>query len=478
VSTIVGQPARKAEASSKCSQFRYASRHQNTACDADRCADDAALPDPAFLRDAGAKSTDDTGPLWRELVRRAVALVGTPCFVISESPVWRSLSQLMEIDCGVAQRHWLSLKTQPIRPLLETWVNWGFGVEVISEFELEAVLHAGVAPEQILVNGVAKHHWLDRFRVPRLNVHYDSLAEVESLQGIARESNWSVGLRCEVPCSPVDHRPARGQFGMTSAEAMLAINRCRRAGTPVRGLHFHIGSNVRRVEEFAAALMRIRAICARASLAPEYVDIGGGLPVPGERPIDGARPAAATFDVHRFGQLLSSLPTLFPGIREVWMENGRFMTARAGVLVVKVLDRKDRNDCAFLICDGGLTNHARMASRELHDILIDPDRTGPRRKTIACGPTCATVDRLGTWSLPKSVECGDLIVWRNAGAYHIPLETRFSFGLAPIVWFDRLKSASVVRPREDATQWWTHWTPLPSITLAGVPQVECETVSN
>jgi hypothetical protein len=57
-------------------------------------------------------------------------------------------------------------------------------------------------------------------------------------------------------------------------------------------------------------------------------------------------------------------------------------------------------------------------------------------------------DRLGRWMLPGTVDIGDVIVWLDAGAYHLPWETRFSHGLCPIVWFDGHEQMSVARERE------------------------------
>jgi len=143
--------------------------------------------------------------------------------------------------------------------------------------------------------------------------------------------------------------------------------------------------------------------------------------------------------------------------REIWLENGRFITARAGALIVTVIDRKERDGVVYAICDGGRTNHARLSTVELHDIVTDPERDGPARPTIVCGPTCGSVDRLGQFSLPETVRAGDRLLWMNAGAYAIPLETRFSFGLAPVVWCDINGALRLVRARETAEEWWAQW---------------------
>jgi diaminopimelate decarboxylase len=135
-------------------------------------------------------------------------------------------------------------------------------------------------------------------------------------------------------------------------------------------------------------------------------------------------------------------------VEEIWLENGRCITESSTVLAVRVLDVKERADSRYLICDGSRTNHALAADHHANPILVLPDRAGPRRTTTVCGPRCMTDDRLGRWALPGDVDVGDVIVWTNAGAYHLPWETRFSYGLCAIVWFDRDERLVVARERE------------------------------
>ena len=71
-----------------------------------------------------------------------------------ECPVCKS--KIGNPKSKIAFRHWLSLKTQPVAPLLRWWREQGRPVEVVSEFELRAALAEGFAPENILANGPAK----------------------------------------------------------------------------------------------------------------------------------------------------------------------------------------------------------------------------------------------------------------------------------------------------------------------------------
>ncbi|MEI9864213.1 MAG: hypothetical protein WDN00_06605 [Limisphaerales bacterium] len=62
----------------------------------------------------------------------------------------------------------------------------GRPIEVVSEFELRAALAEGFVPENILVNGPAKHHWLPQFDLPGLSVNLDSRAELDALLPCAK----------------------------------------------------------------------------------------------------------------------------------------------------------------------------------------------------------------------------------------------------------------------------------------------------
>jgi hypothetical protein len=52
---------------------------------------------------------------------------------------------------------------------------------------------------------------------------------------------------------------------------------------------------------------------------------------------------------------------------------------------------------------------------------------------------------------------GDYIIWMNAGAYHIPWETRFSHGLANVIWCDNKGNMSLKRKMESFAKWWSNW---------------------
>ena len=374
---------------------------------------------------------------WRRLVRAALERrVSTPFYLFSAEPIAAALDELRQVErfVPVPTRHWLSCKTQPLPPLLAWWRVRGRTIEVVREFELLAALRAGFAPRDILVNGPAKHRWLPRHSIRGLRVNFDSGTELAALVPQARALDWSVGIRL---LTAQEHDPDRpeisSQFGLPPDEAAHALRRLRRARLRLETVHFHLRTNVASAAVYERAVAEVAAVCRAAAFAPRYLDVGGGLPPSHVRDCQGHL-VNARFEFEALGRVYArALPGL-AGLRELWMENGRFLLARSGVLVTRILDVKRRLGARQLICYGGRTLNALVSLWEQHGLCWLPARAGPGVDTAVYGPTCMAFDRLARQVLPARLRPGDHLVWLEAGAYHLPWETRFSHGHAAVFW--------------------------------------------
>src|SRR6185503_3138398 len=146
-------------------------------------------------------------------------------------------------------------------------------------------------------------------------------------------------------------------------------------------------------------------ICRAAGFAPRFVDLGGGFPPPGVL-TRGGKAVDAQFDLCAMAGVYERALKLFPSAQELWLENGRWLLARSGVLVVKVLDVKQRGEFRTLICDGGRTMNALISNWENHELLTLPERRGPLVPTTVHGPTCMAFDQLARRPLPRGLRAG------------------------------------------------------------------------
>ena len=249
-----------------------------------------------------------------------------------------------------------------------------------------------------------------------------------------------------------------GQFGMAVSELAGTVDVLRSHGLTLEGLHFHLRSSITEADTYVAALERALSMADAVGVAPAYVDCGGGFPAPGEAIWDGKRWVSDQLSLVDLVAKMGPILSRYPSIAELWFENGRFLTSRSGVLVLTVVDIKERPECRYVLCDGGRTNHALPSDWQDHRIETLPRRTAPDVLTAVCGPTCTAYDRLVRRPLPADLSVGDRIIWFNAGAYHISWETRFSRGLANVIWCDEQMRLSLARPAEDFASWWAFWS--------------------
>lgn len=381
---------------------------------------------------------------WKAHVRDALKRgATTPFYLFSAEPVAEALARIESLHFGRPAVHWLSTKTQPLPPLLRWWRAQGRPAEVVSEFEFRLARAAGFDTDTILFNGPAKHRWLPAVSTTGLRVNFDSERELDELLPLAKRDRWRVGLRLltteefdpESPQYPT-------QFGFTPDEAMVAVRRLKHAGLAVETLHFHLRTNVAEAGCYARALDEVATFNAAAGLTPRHLDLGGGLP-PRHALSRGGKRLDAGFSLEQFALVVRRAVKRFPSVEQVWLENGRFVSAGSGVLVVRVLDAKDRRGLRQLICDGGRTMNALVSVWEQHELLPLTARRGPTVLTAVHGPTCMAFDQFARKPLPASLKPGNPLLWLDAGAYHLPWETRFSHGLAEVWWHEGEQLARV-----------------------------------
>lgn len=393
---------------------------------------------------------------WENLVRHLLKYrITTPFFVFSPHPITEALKSLQAIEKAVSVpvRHWFPCKAQPLPPLLAWWNRQNHGVEISSEFELMATRKIGFPRQSILVNGPAKSWFstLDGLRGLRVNI--DSENELNELVPLAKELNWSLGVRCLTREEKDPDNPSYPtQFGIEPHRIVSVLRKLMRQGVRLETVHFHLRTNVESAEPYRRAIEEIASVCQAAHFKPRYLDIGGGLPPPWIMSSSGEY-----LDKHMkfsvLARVLNRAVELFPGLQEIWMENGRFLAARSGVLVTMIRDKKVRHGVQQLICDGGRTLNAMPSVWEKHALLVLQSRYSRLVPSIVYGPTCMAFDQLGLTLLPSRLRVTDYLVWLDAGAYHLQWETHFSHGHAEIWWYEN-SMAQKVRSSDRFSTWW------------------------
>jgi diaminopimelate decarboxylase len=227
------------------------------------------------------------------------------------------------------------------------------------------------------------------------------------------------------------------KFGMTETELSATVERVAAAGPGLRprGVHLHVGSQLGAVDAWRDAVRRGLAVAGllRGQLADfDTLDVGGGFAV---APLGDAAPRP-----ERFAREMPALLETIPEDRRphrLAIEPGRFLVARAGWLVGRVLHVRERGG-RQVVLDTGMTEIIRPALYGgRHPIValtslgrpVDgedgPVSAGELGEAAVHGPICESTDQLGEHPLPP-LRRGDLVAIRDAGAYAASLGSAYN----------------------------------------------------
>ena len=337
-------------------------------------------------------------------------------------------------------------------------------VDCTGEGEIAIAIAGGVPRENILVHGVNKSvkdmkaaleyagtivvdNLTELYRISViLREHSDRRISTESSETLHyAQSDINIWLRLlpGVAVSTHHTHTQTGQhdskFGMTREEILEAAEFCREHNLPLKGIHFHQGSNFRDPEPLIPAIELALDLAKEIGFSGEWHFCPGGgwgvayhedeLPNPS---IESYVHGIAESVIEGCHQRGLDLPHLH-------LEPGRSLVARAGVAIYRVGAVKQRVGKTWLLIDGGMADNPRFAlysARYSCLPVIGLHRTQTAKVSIA-GPYCESGDILIEGLLMPEVHEGELIAIPVAGAYHMSMSSNYNGARRPaVLWLE------------------------------------------
>ncbi len=372
---------------------------------------------------------------------------GTPVFVTDAAALAAAAAELADAFPDPVVRQF-SVKANDVPGIIGRLYELGLGANVVSSGEWALARRAGVPNARITFEGIGKTDADLRRAVraaatgsPLAWVAVESADEAEVVVRFARRARLGsagrppldVLLRLNPDVAAETQAglavgAGGSKFGMS--ETVLTATAERIAATAggavrLRGVHLHVGSQLGAIDAWRDGVRRGLALLGLMRGGNDdfdTLDLGGGFPVPPLRE-PGPRP----------GRFARELPALLEAVprdrrpRRLAVEPGRFLVARAGWLVARVLHVCDRGG-PQVVLDAGMTELIRPAlygarhavaalSRRSEEAIPTPTRVE--------GPICESTDHLGTHDLPPLAR-GDLVAIRDAGAYAASLGSTYN----------------------------------------------------
>lgn len=354
-------------------------------------------------------------------------------------------------------------------------------VDCTGQGEIAIAVAGGVPRENILVHGVNKsgedirsaiEHAativLDNLTELRLihiillGGHQDGVRErsdrristttSETLRSDQSDINLWLRLLPGLPVRTHHSHTQTGQhdskFGMTRDEILEAASFCGEHGLPLKGIHFHQGSNFRDPEPLISAIDMALDLAKEIGFSGEWHFCpGGGWGVAyHEDELPG--PSLESYVRGIAEAVVEGCQARGLDLPHLHLEPGRSLIARAAVAVYRVGAVKKRQAKTWLLTDGGMADNPRFAMYGAKYTCLPVTgvgREGSGRVSIA-GPYCESGDILIEDLLMPGVEEGELVAIPVAGAYHLSMSSNYNGARRPaVLMLERGKAELIIR---------------------------------
>ncbi len=399
------------------------------------------------------------GSLYCEGVSLAVLAerYGTPLYVYSATAI-RERYGLLRRAFGEEAQILYAVKANSNLTILQLFAGLGSGFDLVSGGELARIVAAGIDPQRAVLAGVAKEVWeLEAAASAGIGAfHVETEYELDLLEELAARSDrvLDVALRINPDVDAATHPSIRtgtadSKFGLDFERAGECATRCARSkGLRLIGYHVHLGSQLRTAGPFEEAFDRVIEWMDRDAVRAETVsqyDMGGGF---GIGPSLDVMALGASMQARARGRGLA-----------LALEPGRFLVGDAGVLLCKVLGRKDRPALRYALVDGAMNDLLRPALYDaVHPVwpVAEPVSDEGCVATTIAGPVCESGDVLAKDVLLPStaISAGAMLALGEAGAYGASMASRYNSRRLPAEVLVDGESVTLIRRRENLSDQW------------------------
>ncbi|HEV8694816.1 MAG TPA: bifunctional aspartate kinase/diaminopimelate decarboxylase, partial [Lysobacter sp.] len=362
-----------------------------------------------------------------ELLRRAQA--GTPRYVYDLATVRDRARGLLAVSA--IDRSFYALKANPHPAILHALANEGFGLECVSQAELDHVFATlpELSPHRVLFTpSFAPRREYEAAFARGVTVTLDNVEALQRWPDTFR--GRTIWLRLDLGHGEGHHEKVRtggvaAKFGLPIARFDAFLAEARKLDLRISGLHAHLGSGIDDPRHWRDVYAHLVGLADNVGTI-ETVDIGGGLPIP-------YTPDAQDFDLTLWREGLDEIKAAYPRYGLV-IEPGRYLVAEAGVLLVGVTQVVEKDGVRRVGCDAGMNALVRPAMYEAYHGIHNLSRLGDTDTAAfdVVGPICESGDVLGRSRLLQAATSeGDVLLIADAGAYGMAMANTYNLRALP-----------------------------------------------
>nr|WP_322626410.1 diaminopimelate decarboxylase [uncultured Flavobacterium sp.] len=324
----------------------------------------------------------------------------------------------------------------------------GSGLDTVSIQEVQLGLMAGYQPERIIYtpNGVSMEE-IEEVAALGVQINIDNLSILEQFGAkhpsipvcIRINPHVMAGGNSNISVGHIDSK-----FGISIHQLPHLLRIVQNTGMHINGIHMHTGSDILDIEVFlyAAEILFETALQFKGL---EFIDFGSGFKVPYKKD-------DIQTDIDELGKKLGKRFNAFcdeyGSELTLCFEPGKFLVSEAGYFLAKVNVVKQTTSTVFAGIDSGFNHLIRpMLYGSYHQIENISNPKGKERFYSVVGYICET-DTFATNRRIAEIKEGDLLCFRNAGAYCFSMSSNYNSRVRPaeVLWYEG--KGHLIRQRE------------------------------
>ncbi len=374
---------------------------------------------------------------------------GTPVYVYHGEKIIAQFERLKNAFSGTKVKVKYACKSLNNINILKLLKNAGSGLDAVSIQEVWLGIKAGFKPEEILFtpNCVS----FDEIKMGVREGVQINIDNISILEQFGHEYGNSVpvcirlnphimaGGNTKISTGHIDSK-----FGISIYQLRHVLRVVKSNNILVNGLHMHTGSDILDSGVFLQGA-DILFDCAKDFPDLEFIDFGSGFKV-------AYKEGDITTNVEELGKAISTSFNQFCNeygrTLELWFEPGKFLVSEAGYFIVKTNVIKQTTATVFVGVDSGQNHLIRpMFYDAYHHIVNLSNSSGVNRVYTVVGYICET-DTFGWDRKLNEVREGDVLCFRNAGAYGFTMSSNYNARYRPAEVLIYQGKAHLIRKRE------------------------------
>jgi len=332
--------------------------------------------------------------------------------------------------------------------ILRLMNHLGSGLDTVSIQEVKLGLMAGFQPESIIYtpNGVSLEE-IEEASALGVQINIDNLSVLEQFGNkhpdvpvcIRINPHVMAGGNSNISVGHIDSK-----FGISIHQIPHLLRIVELTDMNINGIHMHTGSDILDIDVFLYA-SEILFETAKNFKNLEFIDFGSGFKVPYKK-------GDIETNIEELGKKLSQR---FNAFCEEYgkpltlaFEPGKFLVSEAGYFLTKVNVVKQTTSTVFAQVDSGFNHLIRpMLYGAQHEIVNISNPNGRERYYSVVGYICET-DTFGNNRRINEIAEGDILAFRNAGAYCFTMASNYNSRYRPaeVLWYKG--EAHLIRKRE------------------------------